>query len=92
MKAAETASAAFGIFTFLMEDPETPEDIRTHVNRVAHNTKNRIFESHLRWMQSKLAPRMSGRDAIEVQIEEYIEGLDRDLREAARAAIQEIES
>jgi hypothetical protein len=85
-KAAEEAAMAVGFLSFLLEHPDTPDDVLNDVKTVFRVATNRILESHERWIRSKLAPRLSGNTREEEDVDELIH----DSREASRAAIEEV--
>jgi hypothetical protein len=88
-RAAEEASMAVGFLSFLLEHPETSEDILKDVNKIFRVAENRILNAHERWVRDKLNPRLSGRSLEE---ESEFNELIQDSREASRAAIEEVGS
>lgn len=84
-RAAEEAAMAVGFLSFLLEHPETPEDVLNDVNKVFLVATNRILASHERWIKSKVEPHLSGKSQEFEDMDELIQ----DSREASRAAIEE---
>jgi len=87
-KSAEEAAMAVGFLSFLLEHPETPEDVLKDVKKVFRVAENRILDAHEKWIRAKLDPRLSGRGREE---EDELDDLIQDSREASRAAIDEVE-
>ncbi len=86
--AAEFSASTLGIFSFLLEDPETPDEIRSYIFKVIDVVRSRISDAHSKWIRKKVESRMSG---TEVDGTLSVEQLEMEMRAAARAAIEEVE-
>lgn len=75
---------------FLSADPDTLDEIRDRVKRIHEVARKRVFESYIRWIRSRMEPRLSGQRDLESEAADHVDALDEGFQKAVQAAIGEV--
>ena len=90
LESGQNAAAGLGILDFLATDPDTPDEIRARVKRIHETARKRVFESYIRWIRSRMEPRLSGQHDLESEAAAHVDALDEGFQKAVQDAIDEV--